>query len=131
MALGFDYGDMQPAAIETVTVVTRIQSTPPVDAGDETPLAGAPRLRVLGSMPFRTELRMRLDLPRDGDVRVEVFDVRGRRVRRLLDGRMAAGSHPVRWDALDDRGTTLGAGLYFVRLRSAAGPQSLRVVHLP
>jgi hypothetical protein len=51
-----------------------------------------------------------------GPVRLEVFDVRGRRVRALVDGRRPAGVHVVRWDRRDDRGRTAAVGVYIVRL---------------
>jgi len=47
-------------------------------------------------------------------VTLELFDVRGRLVERLVDGVRPAGRHSVEWRVA--RG---GSGLYFLRLRSS------------
>src|SRR5580765_4336513 len=65
--------------------------------------------------PSRGPLAFRYDLPRAGPVRIDVFDVEGRRVARPLDAIQSAGPHELRWDALD-RGHARTAGVYFVRL---------------
>ncbi len=76
--------------------------------------------------PFRARCALRFALPRDGEARLRVFDVAGRLVRTLHQGRITAGSHVRVWDGLDDRGSRSRAGMYFYRLdaRSAAGAWS-------
>jgi hypothetical protein len=49
-------------------------------------------------------------------VRLVVFGTDGRRVRTLVDGRLAAGRHEVGWDARDGDGRPVPTGLYFCRL---------------
>lgn len=129
-AISFDFGWLAPAAAETALVVTRLLSSVPTgtEPGDRVDIA--PALGIRGPMPFRTQLQMSLALPRAGRVRIEVFDARGRRLRRLVDGERAAGSHVVTWDGRDDDGRDLGSGSFFVRLRSPAGERSLQVVRV-
>jgi len=64
--------------------------------------------------PFNpgTNIRFELNLP--ADVRLEVFDVIGRRVAVLVDSRMTSGSHEVRFDA-----SALSSGIYFYRLQTS------------
>ena len=52
-------------------------------------------------------------------VTVEIFDVAGRRVRRVISGRRDAGLHRERWNGRDDAGRDVASGVYFVRLRAA------------
>ncbi len=72
-----------------------------------------------------TQIVFRLATP--GSARLEIFDASGRRIRRLVDGDLGAGTHEVTWDGRDDRGGPVGAGVYFYRLRSGAYEQSSRV----
>jgi hypothetical protein len=51
-------------------------------------------------------------------VRVEVFDVAGRRVRDTLMPAQAKGWSDVRLDARDDRGRLLPSGVYFYRVHA-------------
>ena len=78
--------------------------------------------------PFnpRTELQFTLDRP--GRIEVEVFDLKGRRVRRLASGDFGAGDHRVLWDGLDDAGRALSSGLYFVRLSTPAAVSTARAL---
>ena len=48
-------------------------------------------------------------------VRVEVFDVAGRRVAVPFDGVLTAGSHTIRWDGRGTSGRHLAGGVYFAR----------------
>ncbi len=70
-------------------------------SGAEEPLAGAVGLTGVGNRPnpFNPATEIRFALSRDSRVRVDVFDLRGRRVDLLLDADLQAGVHGVRWDA--------------------------------
>ena len=73
--------------------------------------------------PFNSRTRIRYSLPKAGAVRLEVFDLLGRRVALLNEGRAAAGAHSVAWDGLDGSGRAAASGVYFYRLE--AGDASL------
>ena len=47
---------------------------------------------------------------------MEIYDVRGRRVRTLVDEQMANGFHSVRWDSRNESGRQVAPGVYFVRM---------------
>lgn len=70
--------------------------------------------------PFRFGTQIHFDLPRTESMRLDIFDVSGRRVRSLVDGVMSAGSHQVEWNGRGDRGQVLSSGVYHYRL-SAGG----------
>ncbi len=85
-------------------------------------------LRLMGasSNPLRGAGTVRFSLGEPGPVRLDVVDVRGRRVRTLLDSAQPAGAGEV---AIDTRG--LAAGMYFLALHAAGETrvQKLTVVH--
>jgi FlgD Ig-like domain len=87
------------------------------------PPAAALALRPNYPNPFSTTTTIDLRLPVDADVKVDVFDVAGRRVRQLDLGRIRAGSRPMSFDGRDDEGRLLPSGVYFCRVR--AGGQTL------
>jgi subtilisin family serine protease len=74
------------------------------------------------SISFRTESA--------GVVQVSLFDVSGRLVRRLDQGRYPAGERQVRWDGKDDRGRAVGSGVYYFRVATPDGIENRSVVLL-
>jgi hypothetical protein len=78
--------------------------------------------------PARTPVRLGFSLPVRGQVRLEVMDVQGRRVRTLADGVFGAGRYAHGWDLRDERGHPVGAGVYLARLSGRAGTVTRRFV---
>lgn len=68
--------------------------------------------------PFNPSTNIEYTVARDGQVRIDVFDMAGHRVRTLVDEARAAGAYAVRWDGLDDQGSPAASGTYFCRLTS-------------
>ncbi len=66
--------------------------------------------------PFTDATRIAFGLPRTGDVRLEIFDVQGRRVRSLVNGHLAAGLHDLTWDGRNSGRAPVPGGIYFYRL---------------
>ena len=66
--------------------------------------------------PFRSSTVVAFELGRPGPVRLDIFDVGGRRVARLVDTVLGAGPHSTRWSGLDRTGSPVPSGVYFYRL---------------
>jgi hypothetical protein len=61
---------------------------------------------------------------------IAIFDVTGRRVATLVDTRMAAGEHRVRWNGVTDSGARVSSGVYWVRVESAGRGGTKRLVYI-
>jgi hypothetical protein len=70
--------------------------------------------------PFNPTTLIRYELPEAGPVRLDIYNVRGARVRRLVAAHQEAGDRTAAWDGRDDAGAAVTSGIYFYRL--AAGP---------
>jgi len=68
--------------------------------------------------PARGDTQIRVHLPQAGRVTLQVFDARGRQVRRIERGNLAVGWHAILWDGHDGHGRSVGAGLYHYRLNA-------------
>ncbi len=68
--------------------------------------------------PFSDETTFDLNLPRDTDVDIRVYDVTGRLVRRMDLTRPGAGSRRMAFDGRDDHGNFLPSGVYFYRVHA-------------
>lgn len=70
--------------------------------------------------PFNPATSLRFQLPADGPASLRLFDLRGRVVRTLVSGRLAAGDHRLEWDGRDSAGERVASGIYLAVLE--AGP---------
>ncbi len=52
----------------------------------------------------------------------------GRVVRTLVSGRLTAGELRIAWDGRNTRGTSVAPGVYWVRVRNAAGTETNKLV---
>ena len=75
--------------------------------------------------PFNPATTIAYSLPRAEQVRVSIYDVLGREVRLLVDGRQAAGRHEVVFEA-----GALPSGTYFYRIETPSGVQAKKLVLL-
>jgi hypothetical protein len=66
--------------------------------------------------PFNASTVISYTSETEGQVRLEVFDVLGRRLATLVDEFQSVGSHSLTWDAANDRGQRVASGMYFYRL---------------
>jgi cytochrome c peroxidase len=84
-----------------------------------------PVLKVTGPNPFNPTTAIALSLPQDGSVRLNAFDVNGRKVATLVDGWRKAGDYLVNFNA-----SHLASGVYFVQLVTGGATQTVKVVLL-
>ena len=83
--------------------------------------------------PFGSRTTIAFRIEEAADVRIDLWDLNGRRVRSLVDGRMGAGQHQVHWDGRGHGGDALPAGAYFYRMSVGGNPAAItrKVVLLP
>lgn len=80
---------------------------------------------IAGRQPVRDEVRFRFELPAAGRLRIDLFDVVGRRVPGGIEASLPAGPHEVRWEAGD-----LAPGIYLARLSAAGRSEVIRLVRI-
>jgi len=66
--------------------------------------------------PFNPSTVIDFTLPRRADVRVEILNVTGQRVRTLINRSFPTGRHSVTWNGTDAAGHRVASGTYFYRL---------------
>jgi hypothetical protein len=80
--------------------------------------------------PFNPRTNIAFEIPRSGRVRLVVHDVRGRRVRVLLDEVLAPGRYSRTWNGQGQSGGVVASGVYFARLECESGVRTQRMVLL-
>ncbi|MFB6271947.1 MAG: T9SS type A sorting domain-containing protein [Salinibacter sp.] len=86
------------------------------------------RLRPVVPNPVRTHATLRYAVPKPTRVTLALYDILGRRVATLVDGRRVdAGTHSTVW-AAPSGGEGLSSGTYLLRLRAGAETRTRRLV---
>lgn len=100
---------LAPYSTKIITVGALLTSTEPKDK------ANTFNLHQNYPNPFNPVTNISYSLPTSSEVHLEVFDLLGRKVATLVDGRELAGEHQVRFDA-----SALSSGVYFYKLQTGS-----------
>lgn len=101
----------------------RLPSVSTLDTPNPTPRRSRLHLAPLAN-PTRGAVRLAVTLPVASSARVRIYDVTGREVARLLDGRHEAGEFSLEWNA------PAAAGLYLATIEAAGDRATARVLRL-
>lgn len=93
------------------------EQSSPATAVPEAAAALSPTLRILGANPIGGSANIEFGRPQPGWVRLALYDLAGRLVRRLTDRHFATGVHLTSWDGRDELGHRVPAAVYLVRMR--------------
>jgi hypothetical protein len=99
-----------------------------LEPGTQVPLRLA--LRPACPNPASGPMLIRFELPVAGSVRLAVFDVNGRLVRRLAEAALPAGTQQVQWDGRDEEGRGVTPGVYYANLEANGQRLAEKVVIL-
>jgi regulation of enolase protein 1 (concanavalin A-like superfamily) len=80
--------------------------------------------------PFNPSTNIQFQIPKRTRVRIDIFDVRGRLVRCLLDEDRPSGRHGVSWDGTNESGMPVASGVYIAQLKAGSYRNSIRMVLL-
>jgi hypothetical protein len=86
--------------------------------------------RLTGAMPnpFTPRTSLRFELAEARSVDLDIYDIRGALVQRLVRGVLPAGRHERVWDGTDHGGRQVPGGVYFVQMRAGALSQTRKVL---
>lgn len=96
----------------------RLQAFGSGSVASDDPLLPSPNLRLNQNYPnpFNPETTISFSLDTAVPVRLEIYNLRGQLVQRLVDESKAAGTHSVVWDGTDLSGEPVSSGLYYYKL---------------
>ena len=103
-------------------------NSPPTGAA--TPPPTAARLYQNIPNPFNPATTIWFDIIRPTHVRLDIYDVTGALIRRLIDGQMMVGRNEIHWDGTDTDGRTVASGVYFYRLEAGMFKETKKMVLL-
>ncbi len=94
---------------------------------EESDLPGATRFVSLFPNPANPTVSIRFHLARSGAARVDIFDLKGVRVRVLQTEGLSPGEHVLRWEGRDDNGQDAPSGAYLFRFRGGDAQETGKI----
>jgi len=80
--------------------------------------------------PFNPITTLRYDLPEDALVNITIYDMMGRQVKTLVNGSQTAGYRTVQWNAINNAGQPVSAGLYLYTFQAGEFRQIRKIILL-
>ena len=80
--------------------------------------------------PFNPATQIKYDLPEDAFVNISIYDVMGRMIKSLSNANQTAGYHSLQWDATNDFGEGVSAGMYIYTIQAGEFRQTRKMVLL-
>ncbi|MDP7465754.1 MAG: T9SS type A sorting domain-containing protein, partial [Candidatus Marinimicrobia bacterium] len=80
--------------------------------------------------PFNPVTTLRYDLPENGHVNITIYDMLGRQVNTLINQTQDAGYKSVIWDATNDYGKPVSAGIYLYQIQAGGYISTKKMVLL-
>ena len=78
--------------------------------------------------PFNPTTKINYEMPEDALVKVVIFDVMGRNVKTLMNEIQSSGYHSILWDATNDMGEDISAGMYIYTILAGEYRSSKKMV---
>ena len=88
-----------------------------------------PKYRITEGWIFASAL-IKYDLPKDGHVKLSIWNLMGAEVRLLVNHHTRAGRYRCKWNGRDNSGRVLPTGIYLVRFEAGAFSATLKIVML-
>jgi hypothetical protein len=80
--------------------------------------------------PFNSKTLFRFELSTSARVNLVIYNIRGEKVKTLLDARKPAGTYMVEWDATNQSGMLVSSGIYLYQLRTKNFCETKRLLYL-
>ena len=80
--------------------------------------------------PFNPVTTLRYDIPEDALVNITIYDMMGRQVKTLINDEQTAGHRSIQWNATNDKGAPVSAGLYLYTIQAGKFRQTKKMVLL-
>jgi len=80
--------------------------------------------------PFNPTTQIKYDLPEDAMVSVTIYDIMGRSIRSLVNSQQTAGYRSIQWNATNNLGEPLSAGMYIYRIQAGEFSQTRKMIFL-
>ena len=105
------YGYSDPIEVQLTT-------PDPNDENDDTDFYIKTRLIGNYPNPFNPDTTISFSLSAQVDLHIDIYNIKGQKIKTLVDDFYPAGEHNIVWNGTDDRGYSVSSGLYFYKMEA-------------
>jgi len=80
--------------------------------------------------PFARDLAIHCDLKESLKIELEVYNLKGQKIRSLVHDTLPKGNHDYLWDGRNDAGLPVSSGIYLLRLKTGSGTVYRKITRL-
>ena len=111
--MDYSFNQFELVPIQDEGIVDASETSVGDDLSQDLPVSGFSRI---APNPFNPKTEISFVLIHDNPVQLNIYNMRGELVRKLIDGQLKGGEHIVCWDGNDNAGFVVSSGAYFARL---------------
>ena len=78
--------------------------------------------------PFRENITIEYQLQQDGRVEIQINNILGQRIKSLVKKDQQAGIQRIKWDGIDESGSLVRTGIYYITLRTPTDKKVIKVM---
>ncbi len=78
--------------------------------------------------PFNPSTTIAFNLAEPSQVIIEVYNIKGEKVKTLVDGEYAAASHTITWNGDDNSGKSVSSGVYFYKMKAGSYTSTRKMI---
>lgn len=127
----FDPFDQSTAHFENI----KVTQAEPSGIDESVPASQIDPVKIVSAFlnPFNGRVRIQYDVDcietkNSGVLKIQIYDIIGRKIATLADKDMEAGRHEAVWDGKDVNGKTVPSGLYLCRFETPGGYKTLKLL---
>jgi len=76
--------------------------------------------------PFNPETTISFNLPKTSEIQLEIYNIKGQKVKTLINDSLYPGNHSITWNGKDAAGKIVGSGLYLYKLKIGDKPELVK-----
>ncbi|MBI9031630.1 S8 family serine peptidase [bacterium] len=80
--------------------------------------------------PFNPETTISFSIKEDSHVQLEIFNIKGQKVKTLINSHLPSGNHRITWDGRDNNNNNVTSGIYLYRMKNGKFTKSKKMILL-
>lgn len=78
--------------------------------------------------PFNHETQIEYQLPKTEDIKITIYDINGRQIKKLYIQNESTGHHTFKWNGMNQQGHVVSSGIYFFSVQAGAREKSIKML---